>query len=486
MLVDYSSCITSINKQLWTLQKGGRTITVYQPTPEDIPKVEEAVGKCDSHTRKHYIGPGWWKGYKRICNRPTWEFSDKIALPLIVVDNGEVVGLGHLRFKRGRDMPQKYVQKLGNIWVASYGYATVDPYQAQGYATLTYAVMEHIIKQYGASWLLGETPEGTWRRSLETSMGWEVYRRWALGDGTVRVLHGKDLRGTYDINIISGLTNARANPITFKTFNQVVAYSFGEAFKRQGLRVNYSNVGEPYKWEKLPMAENTLVIAAAAVNNLRDDPRYLRQLRKKTKGKLCMYLDSDYAGYDEYFDRIFTVVKPRKIHGKNNHKYVYAGWGADPELFKPDKSDVPTMFVDAYRKDWEDPRYKWIYEILDEVMSETTLRIHHPIHHHYSQERIYWTDMAKMFNESHYFLSTQGPAESGLPRIESATSGCLLVVPEPLYMARTMGTLEHRIWSDKAELLDILSELPDHRKCRRKALKHSWDKSVKRILEELE
>jgi len=274
--------------------------------------------------------------------------------------------------------------------------------------------------------------------------------------------------------------------ITFKNFNQVVAYSMGEAFKKAGKRINYVNVGDPYKWEKMPVAEHTLVIAAAAVNNLRNDHKYLDKVRSKTKGKLCMYLDSDYAGYDLIFDRIFNVVQPRPIHGKNNHKYVYAGWGSDPKRFKPEKPDELTMFVDAYRKEWEDPKYKWIYDIIDEVMQETDLRVLHPIHHHYSQTRVYWTDMAKMFNESHFFLCTQGPAESGLPRIESATAGCLLVVPELLYMERTMGTLEHRIWRTKDELLDILKDMPDTKKCRRKALKHSWGRTVNRILEELE
>ena len=456
-----------------------------QPTPEDIPAVKDAVDKCGQYTRKHYVGPGWWDGYARLCKQKPWTFNDKTALPLLIFSGDTIVGMGHLRFRRGRDMPQTYVQKLGNIWMAQVGFCIVDPYQTGGYGKMVAVLREYITKDYGAEWIIGETDADGGMAYIQEKLNWKPYRKWRLGDGTVRLLHGKDLRGPFDINIMTGLTNDTANPITFKNFNQVAGWSMRKAFEAMGLRCNFVNVADPEKWEKMPEAEHTLVIAAATVNKLRDSRKYYDKVRSKTRGKLCMYLDSDYAGYDDYFDRIFTIVKPRKIHGKNNHKYVHADWGADSKMFKPQKTDTPTMFVDAYRKDWKDPRYKWIYDVYDEVMKETDLKVYHPIHHHYSETRVYWTEMQKMLNESDFFCCTQGPAESGLPRIESATAGCLLVVPEPLYMERTMGTLEHRIWRTKDELVDILSKLPDTKLCRRKALKHSWKRTVERIWEEM-
>ena len=72
--------------------------------------------------------------------------------------------------------------------------------------------------------------------------------------------------------------------------------------------------------------------------------------------------------------------------------------------------------------------------------------------------------------------------EAGLPRIEAATCGALLVVPEGLYRPRSMDSLEHVRWRTKQELINALAVKTNPVKIRKRALEHSWDKVVKRML----
>ena len=89
--------------------------------------------------------------------------------------------------------------------------------------------------------------------------------------------------------------------------------------------------------------------------------------------------------------------------------------------------------------------------------------------------------MQKIIRKCHYYCCTQ-LGESGLTRIEAATSGALLVVPEALYRPRTMDSLECRMWRTRDDLLDILSTDVDVKANREKALVHSWDKVVERMI----
>jgi len=209
-------------------------------------------------------------------------------------------------------------------------------------------------------------------------------------------------------------------------------------------------------------------------------PSILSQLRKATKGKITIYLGADYPQWFQYFDHVFTVVKPRS----KNPKCVYAGWGADPKYCYPDQ-DEKAVFLDSLMYPFYGGKFNGIYDIYKKVLPTLGLKIYDPWPTYHGSKRLQWTQVQDILRKTHFHCCTQ-LGESGLTRIEAATSGALLVVPRPLYMPRTMASLEHRIWSTKEDLIKILKTETDPEAIRKKALQHSWDKVASRIIQTLD
>lgn len=280
-----------------------------------------------------------------------------------------------------------------------------------------------------------------------------------------------------EIKIITNLKET-TNPKELTSFSQVVGYSLFTAFRRLGVDVVIANWKNPQNGLKFPESNHTIIIPKATRDRYMMDYDYNKAIDDSTKKSVNIYIDADFGGFDKYYDHIFTVVKPTD---KSSSSYQYAGWGADPELFKPEQTQR-TAFLDSY---CYLPKYdvlKPYYAMYEQAFLEFDINLYRPIHDYHGGGRITWSEMQSLLSKSHFFCCTQ-LGESGLPRIESATCGALLVVPGPCYMERTMGSLNHAIWNTKDELIEILKGELHVQENREVALKHSWENTATRIID---
>ena len=268
------------------------------------------------------------------------------------------------------------------------------------------------------------------------------------------------------------------NPDLFFSFNQVVGWSLANALEQKGHEINIVDVRDP-EIGKVPICDHTIVTAGWSMKQIRKGEEYKRIIKENTRGKVCVYLDADLTQYDKWFDLVFTVVRPLT---SSSDSYVYAGWGVNPDLLFIEE-EGPWIFLDSYCSDL--PGYGKMepyYEIYDQVMSEK-LYFDQPIRQ-YTKLRLKWYQMRPFIRRAHHYCCTQ-LGESGLPRLEASYCGAILVVPDIIYKERTFGDLEYRTWSTKKELKQILLEVPDREAIRKKAMNHTWEKVVTRILNAL-
>ncbi len=224
----------------------------------------------------------------------------------------------------------------------------------------------------------------------------------------------------------------------------------------------------------IPVADNTLIIAATCMTKMRTNPRYIAMVRKATKRKVAVYIENDiYVGYP--YDISFTVPPPR------SKGFVWAGWAADPTHCYPDQEER-AVFLDKHYKTLGAEQAR-IYHTYLRVLPTTGAKI-------YRQDiiarkgSIPWVEMQKIFRKCHYFCCTQY-GEAGLNRIEASACGALLVVPARLYMPRTMGPLPHAIWRTEAQLKKILTTKTNPQVISAQARKQTWDAVARRIMAKL-
>jgi len=280
-------------------------------------------------------------------------------------------------------------------------------------------------------------------------------------------------------------------------FNHVVAWSLRDAFTKHGVTCHLVK-DRNLNGGVLPRADHSIIISVIGMKLIRDNEKCRKALRDSTRGKTALYLDSDYAHWCDLFDYVFTVVKPKR----EQPQYVYGGWGADPTLFYPEQAEkaifLDSLMYNKYRGIYDNVYdiYKELLDIPQQVLSsgdrytgtapKVNATIHMPLPTYNKRHfLIYWPQMQRMIRKCHYYCCTQ-LGESGLTRIEAATCGALLVVPEALYRPRTMDSLECRIWSTRDELLDVLLTDVDVKANRKKALEHSWDRVAGRMLKTFE
>jgi len=297
------------------------------------------------------------------------------------------------------------------------------------------------------------------------------------------------------INLISNLVeDSKLEELC--TFNQVVAWSLRDAFIKQGVEcrlVEDRNLDGGI----IPEADYNIVISGIGMKLIRDNKKCLINLNSATRIKTALYLDADFGSWWKLFNYVFTVVEPQY---RKNH-YIYGGWGADPAFFYPEQ-DEKTIFLDSLMYNFYGGRFNKIYDIYKELFDIPTqvltsgnrftgtapkvnAVIHMPIPTYDKRYLlIYWPEMQKIIRQCHYYCCTQ-LGESGLTRIESATCGALLVVPEALYRPKTMDSLEAKIWRTRDDLIEILSKDVNVEAIRKKALVHSWDKVASRIIKKL-
>ena len=230
------------------------------------------------------------------------------------------------------------------------------------------------------------------------------------------------------------------------------------------------------------VADHTLITSYRGYYLILNEPGYYEKIRKFTKDKIVNYLCSDHhSGMSEhrvkYFDYIFTQVEP---HSNRDEKYVYVGWGADPEYCYPEKSEK-AVYLDCLMHGYYNGVHDHIYDMYQGVLPRSDIKLIHPIPVYRGVQRLGWLKHQKLVRGAHFYCLTQ-PGEGGLTRIEAATGGALLVVPEAFSMLRIISSLEHRVWKTEEDLIKILETPFSARVIRKKALEHSWEKTVDRIL----
>ena len=141
---------------------------------------------------------------------------------------------------------------------------------------------------------------------------------------------------------------------------------------------------------------------------------------------------------------------------------------------------LDTMIMDKY-----EGRFTHVFDAYNSVLEKTDLTIYSPVPKYRGRKGVNWTGIQEIMRKCHFYCCTQW-GESGLTRIEAATCGALLVVPFDMLRSRTMCSLEYRLWSTEEELIDILASETDIESIRKKALEHSWDKVVGRMLKAFE
>lgn len=294
------------------------------------------------------------------------------------------------------------------------------------------------------------------------------------------------------INLISNLNTEEGLNSQFFIFNMSVGLFLSKALRKKGVECN---IVHDRDFSAVAKADHTIAISGRSMLLLRGTSQggkeysnevkkqcrnYRRMVKNFTSGKIAIYLDADYSGWAEYFDHVFTLVKPMPNASK---KYVYAGWGADPEYCYPEHSEK-AVFLDSLMYGYYKEKYNKIYDTYKEILPTSGLKVYNPIPKYHGTKRIKWTEMQEILRKCHFYCLTQ-PGEGGLTRIESATCGALLVVPEEFSNLRSISSLEHKVWKTKEDLSRILKTETDPQIIRKKALKHSWDKVASRILEAL-
>ena len=267
-------------------------------------------------------------------------------------------------------------------------------------------------------------------------------------------------------------------------FNAVVGWSLRKAFRKRGIDCRLV-MDKTLRTKHPPKADHVIAISGKALHIVQRRPECRQRLEEATSGKTACFLDSDFGGWNHFFDCVFTVVKPRPK--KTKPRYFYAGWGADPDFFYPDQKEkalyldsLDTMTMDKY-----EGRFTHVFDAYNSVLEKTDLTIYNPVPKYRGRKGVNWVGIQEIMRKCHFYCCTQW-GESGLTRIEAATCGALLVVPFDMLRSRTMCSLEYRLWSTEEELIDILASETDIESIRKKALEHSWDKVVGRMLKAFE
>lgn len=281
------------------------------------------------------------------------------------------------------------------------------------------------------------------------------------------------------INLFSYNTEA-STPNNLFSFNQVVAWSMRKAFTKIGIETRFVSDGQFWE-EAIPKADHSIVISGFVMRTIKDNPTFHKKVKHATNGKMTLYLDADYANWWKFFDHVFTLAK---LHATSSEKYVYAGWGADPEYCYPEQGEK-AVFLDSLMYGYYNEKFNKIYDVYKETLSTCNVKIYNPVPKYREGKRIEWPEMQKIIRKCHFYCLTQ-PGEGGLTRIEAATCGALLVVPEAFSKLRCISSLEHRVWKTREDLVKILNTKTNIKAIRKKALEHSWDKVVKRMLPYLE
>lgn len=272
-------------------------------------------------------------------------------------------------------------------------------------------------------------------------------------------------------NLVSNLSEGY-DPDLILQYNTSIAVSLKAALIKAG---HYVTLVKDHD-DEAPTAGYTIVISNWAMNRVRDDPAYLPMLRRATRWKLCLWLDAAFGGMDAQYDTVFTVVPPYDYSGP---KFRWAGFAADPDIFKSQQASQPRAFIDSYAYGWHDGKYDYVFDIIKAVTKD--MAVSQPVEQYNEGRRIPRARLAEIMSYCHFSVVTQ-VGNWGLTNIETATCGALLVIHKDMNAEHTWPCeLNHALWKSKYELEEILSRPVDVEANRAKALEQNWAQVVARI-----
>jgi len=319
------------------------------------------------------------------------------------------------------------------------------------------------------------------------------------------------------VNLIGGI-HEDTIPNQIKAYNAVVSYFLNKALRKLGVETNFVDYHDIYKHNPPPCDHTIVIVGSAFVefDTVRATGRphifgtkERRQIAKEfcdriynsTNDKTTLLIDKAFRYWDQYFDIVFTVATPTfpldpssedflRTYGKESksklwlypEKYVYAGWGADPEYCYPDKNEQKTIFVDGYETStkYYNQCKKW-YAIINRVLKSLTDTKTHLIYDYSDGKRQPWPTFQRMLRESHFYIDPQLGA-TGLTRIEAGMCGCLIISAKEMYGAWALDPLETACWETEAELRAILDRETNPQRIHARARVQTWDKVAKRIV----
>ena len=301
------------------------------------------------------------------------------------------------------------------------------------------------------------------------------------------------------------------------TFTSIYTYYFRKILEEMGgfeIHMSYFQ-GENYEGPYYDEMELVEVEHTIGLQNkvFKSRPALFERVRKITKGKVCAIGDHDWHLGPE--DLLFHAREAQRDPPASQSRWI--GWGADPALFYPEKSErTLTIFVDGVyyadtRKD--DLTEEILLHIIEKLPSEvgktdfsdfklrtigkeglTTINSADDAHAatRGGNPRIPYPELAKEIRGAHIFIS--GHSESmGLSALEACLSGAYLIIPKifrkPFIKPDLTRDLHHlyvEVGDDPIQIPweQVFDEL-DEGKSVAMAEDKTWHSVVSRVVEEL-
>ncbi len=313
-------------------------------------------------------------------------------------------------------------------------------------------------------------------------------------------------------------------PDTIATTAEVYAYNLGRELLRRGVEVVYGDPGKSkyhvnfasmsdaevaayYESLRIPPADHLICVEQALSHHR--DPRLVDFLRTKISGVVATICDHD--GYVVNEDVVFTARIPSQRSGKA----VYVGWAADPTLFYAEKSaGIAEIFVDHLAAvDPASDRTDSILNSCREFIGSRSsfrerfgqdievcffgpsglekLRIDDGEILNWDEEqrrrllkeykRVPQKELAAAVRRADIFVATHSES-MGLPILEAALSGCLVVAHRSFIRPELIRPLHHILWDTTVPWAEAMGKR-DVELASRLAAEFSWSVITDRILE---
>ena len=224
---------------------------------------------------------------------------------------------------------------------------------------------------------------------------------------------------------------------------------------------------------------------------------FFKMLRPKINKKICSIYDND-----DIYDQIFSedaILCAIKLH--NDDKFKCIQWAADEIVFKPSQSiNEKIILIDDchYNMDEKNDTYNILDYCINLLKTRTDVKIirfgfydeigkfkdkykNKIDRYEVIEHKLQIEQKALIHNKSHIFFCTHHET-LGIPNIESAMAGCLLIYKRGFCTSELTNNLLKIEYDNITQLnnYDIFSKV-DCCKQRLNALDYTWDKLVDRI-----